>query len=238
MSGLLVVMDFDGTITSDDCLDAILRRHTQGWPAMLERIARQEIGRVAALQQQVGELRLSAAELIAEFAAEAQPRPGFAEFLQWLAAVGGRAAVVSLGFRAGIEAVWEREGLPPVEIFASEVRTVDTGGAGDGSRRRQSARLGSLRVSVDARFGDCELCGPGACKAPVLQLLRRPEDLVVAFGDGTADLCLARRAHLTFARGRLADICEAEGLPHLPLVDFVAARADLAVWLARRPSER
>ncbi len=224
-------MDFDGTITTGDCLDAILRRHTQGWHEMLAKVARLEVGRVAALQEQIAKVRLPVAQVVAEFAAAAQPRPGFAEFLRWLAEAGGRAAVVSLGFRDGIATMWEREYLPPVEVFASELQALPgkTSGRPDGSLAAEG-----LRITVHQGFGDCELCGPGACKAPVVERLRRPGELVVAFGDGTADLCMARRADLTFARGSLARLCEAEGLAWRPLVDFVAARVELAAWLDER----
>ena len=213
-----MVMDFDGTITAADCLDTVLLRHTAGWAHVLERIARFEVGRVAALREQILELRLPRARVLAEFAAEAQLRPGVGPFLRWIQQAGGRAAVISLGFLDGIEAVWEREDLPPVTLVASGLTT--------------SAR--GLAIVVDDAFADCETCGPGACKATVVQRLRRSRDLVVAFGDGSADLCMARQADLTFARGRLATLCERDGLAWRPLTDFIAARAELEAWLGER----
>jgi 2-hydroxy-3-keto-5-methylthiopentenyl-1-phosphate phosphatase len=226
--GLLVVMDFDGTMTVSDCLDAVFARRTEGWHDVLQRVARLEIGKVAGLQEQMAKLHLSVAQAVAEFAVEAQLRAGLAQFLRWVGAEGGRAAVVSLGFREGISAVWERDDLPPVKVFASELRA---GRAAPADRITRPRETPGLQIVVNEGFGDCELCGPGACKAALVDKLRRPGDLVVAFGDGTADLCMARRAHLTFARGRLAELCAAEALPWRPLVDFVAAQAALSAWL-------
>jgi HAD superfamily phosphoserine phosphatase-like hydrolase len=216
MSRLLVVMDFDGTITTGDCLDSVLRRHTQGWPGMLERVARLEIGRVQALKEQIGQLHLPRQQVLAEFAAAAAVRPGFGSFLRWLAAGGSRTAVISLGLTEGIAMVWQRESLPPVRVYGSELRSTGT----------------NLEIEVSDALGDCPTCGRGACKGQIVRNLRHAGDLVVACGDGTADICMAREANLTFARGSLAAACEREHLNWQPLSDFNNVRAALSTWLA------
>lgn len=212
-------MDFDGTITTRDCLDGALERHTAGWPQVLGAVSRLEQSRVSALRQQVGLLPLSRVETIAEFVDDARLRAGFTCFLRWLTAWGARVAVVSLGYREGIEAVWRRRALPPVELFASELREGTAG----------------LEFVVDAAFGDCECCGPRACKAPIVRRLRRRGERLVVFGDGVADVCMAREADLVFARGSLARLVAAEGLPWLPLRDFGGARRSLAAWFTGVP---
>jgi 2-hydroxy-3-keto-5-methylthiopentenyl-1-phosphate phosphatase len=68
--------------------------------------------------------------------------------------------------------------------------------------------------------------------------LRRPGELVVAFGDGASDLCPAREADLTFARGHLAERCAAEGLEWRELNDFGTVLAQVDEWLARREALR
>ena len=75
-------------------------------------------------------------------------------------------------------------------------------------------------VSFDPRLGDCPTCGPRACKGGVLRRLRRPGDTVAVFGDGISDLCLAREADVVFARGRLAELCEREGIAYHRLSDY------------------
>jgi len=69
------------------------------------------------------------------------------------------------------------------------------------------------------------------CKGALTRWLRRPGQVVVAFGDGGRDLCMARAADLVFARGRLLELCRQEGLPAVELTDFDAATVELAARL-------
>ena len=57
---------------------------------------------------------------------------------------------------------------------------------------------------------------------------------MLVFGDGASDLCPAREADLTFARGHLAERCAAEGLEWRPLADFTTVWSDVDAWTARR----
>jgi 2-hydroxy-3-keto-5-methylthiopentenyl-1-phosphate phosphatase len=150
--------------------------------------------------------------------------PGLPTFLAQLAERGGRGAVVSAGFRAAIDEFWRREALPVLDVFASDLVS---------SEREEPPH----RIRFNRAFGDCPRCGPGGCKAAVLRALRLPGDTILVFGDGAADLCMAREAHLTFARGHLAERCAAEGLPWRPLADYGTVWDRVDEWLSR-PSER
>ena len=57
---------------------------------------------------------------------------------------------------------------------------------------------------------------------------------MLVFGDGVSDLCPAREADLTFARGHLAERCAAEGLEWRPLTDFAGVWTEVDAWLALR----
>ena len=73
-----------------------------------------------------------------------------------------------------------------------------------------------------------------------MRALRRVGDAVAVFGDGVADLCLAREADVVFARGSLGRLCAAEGIAYHPLTDFESARTRLARWVddGRRDAAR
>lgn len=214
LSRLFVVLDFDGTITQTDCNEVVLRRHTgTAWYVFEQAARRREISHAECLRRQIRLLHIPRRQVLREFAAAAVLRPGFAGFLRWLVAGGGRAAVISVGFREGIEEVWRREALPPVELFASELR----GGPGE-----------RFEVVLHPAYGACSTCGPGACKAGVLEARRLPDDVVVVFGDGISDLCPARRADVVFARAQLAQLCQEEGISWHPLDTFSDAHAALA----------
>jgi HAD superfamily phosphoserine phosphatase-like hydrolase len=209
---LLVVMDFDGTITLDDCMDVVMALHVPSWPELSAAVQRGRLTQVAAFERATRRLRSPRPAVLADFVAAAELRPGFKEFLTELLEGGARAEVISAGFRAGIEAVWRREGLPSIPVRAAALDAGETGG---------------LEMVLDERFGDCPVCGPGHCKAAVVSALRGPGDVVVAFGDGVRDLCMARAADRVFARAALARLCEREGVPWTPFERFDGAVSTL-----------
>lgn len=210
-------MDFDGTITTADCLEVVLRRHVAAWPRLTEAVRGGRLSQVGALDEAVGLLKIPRERILCEFAEAAVLRRGLREFLDWLLHVGGRAAIVSAGFREGIEAVCRREQLAATPVYAGEL--CGTAEAG-------------FRLELHDSYGDCPICGSGCCKGAVVRRLRRAGDVVLAFGDGTRDLCMAREADLVFARGRLARLCNREGIAWHPLDDFTSVRRGLPGHLA------
>ena len=134
--------------------------------------------------RQIGLIEAPRAELIRRLLEVAEPMPGLRDFFTELQARGGEAAIVSAGIREAIEAFWEREQLPPIELFASEL----VGEGPDGGP--------PYHLEFSDALGDCPRCGPKSCKAAILRRLRRPGDVVLVFGDGPSDLCPAREADL------------------------------------------
>lgn len=206
---VLTVMDFDGTITVDDCMEVVLARHVPQWPRLTAAVLGGRLSQVEAFEKAVGLLETPRERVLNDFADAAVFRRGFGDFLGWLLAERARAAVISAGFRSAIEAVWQRHGLPEIPVYAADL-------AGDAGR--------GLRMVFDERFGDCPLCGRGHCKAAVVRDLRRARDFVVAFGDGSRDLCMAREADCVFARAALGRLCDRDGIPWVPFEDFTGAR--------------
>jgi len=221
LSRLLVLLDYDGTITDHEYNERALQLLTgDAWRPFEEAARRGEIGHAECLDRQVGLVTAHKDELVAANSDPAQLTPGFDGFLRWLLDGGARVNVVSAGFREGIERFWRRYGLPPVPVFASEIVSRD-GGEGP-----------PWGVRFNPLLGDCERCGPASCKTGILRALRQDGDLVAVFGDGVSDLCPAREADVVFARTTLAAQCEREGIAYHPLSDYDEARRELAAWLA------
>ena len=212
----LAVMDFDGTATTADCMPVVLDRFLDDWPGMYRAARAEGLGAAAAVARGVAALRVSRGDLVAAFLEVSVLRPGLAGFVARVLAGGGEVAVVSAGINEAIEAVLRAGGVPPVPVHAGTL-------AGDAAH--------GYTLTLDG-FGDCPLCGAGFCKGPVVRRLRRPGWKVVAFGDGARDLCMAREADLTFARGELLGRCARDGLPVRELTDFDAAGAELEAWAA------
>ncbi|MEZ5125348.1 MAG: HAD-IB family phosphatase [Thermoleophilia bacterium] len=224
---VLAVLDFDGTITAAENLEIVLQRMVgDAWRPLEDEVRAGRLSHAECLRRQIGLVRASRTEFLDALLSVATQTPGFAGFLADLHQRGGRAIVVSAGFSEAIGAFWRRERLPAISIFASEIDECSS----DGHR--------SLALAFHPAFGDCPRCGIQACKGAIVHAQRLPGDIVVAFGDGASDLCLARAADLTFARGHLSELCRAEALPWLPLTDFTRAQHDLDQWLTAPPSRR
>lgn len=209
---LLALFDYDGTVTTHECMEIVLQDLIgDAWRPFEDEVRRGTMSHVECLRRQVALVRAPRHEFFAALAAIAEPRPGLAAFIDAVKGSGGTAAILSAGFREAIEVTWRRCGLPPVELFASELVGV---GEDDGP---------PYGMHYHDELGDCPRCGRGTCKATIARALRRDGDFMVYFGDGASDLCPAREADLTFAHDYLADLCESEGLPWRPLTDFTAA---------------
>jgi len=220
---MLAFLDYDGTLTTHECNEIVLQRFVgDAWRPLEDEAKADRMSHAEVFDRQIGLIRAPRAELLGALVDEAEPTPGLAAFLAELEGRGGRPVIVSAGLREAIEAVWSREMLPPVELHASEL----VGGGPQGGP--------PYHLVFSSVLGDCPRCGPRACKGAALRALRRPGELVLAFGDGASDLCPAREADLTFARSHLAARCAAEGLEWRPLADFTTVWSEVDAWTARR----
>jgi HAD superfamily phosphoserine phosphatase-like hydrolase len=219
----LALLDYDGTITTRECNEVVLQELVgDAWRPFDEEVRAGRMSHIECLRRQVALIRAPRTEFLGALVAAAAPTPGLAAFLDALARRDGRAAVVSAGFREAIEAFWRREALPPLATYAGElVATGPDGGP-------------PFALAFSESFGDCPRCGPGGCKAAVVRALRRPDDVVLVFGDGSGDVCMAREADLTFARGHLAERCAAERLEWRPLRDYTTVWDQVDEWLELR----
>ena len=220
---LLAVLDYDGTMTTHEWNEVALQPFVgDPWWELEEEACCDRMSHADAFDRQVALIEAPRPEVVRRLLEVAQPMPGLHGFITRLLDRGGEAVIVSAGIREAIEAFWDRLGLPPIELYASEL-------VGEGPDDGPPYHL-----EFSDALGDCSRCGPECCKAAILRRLRRTGDVVLVFGDGPSDLCPAREADLVFARGHLAERCEQEGLEWRPLTDFGLVLAEVDAWLARR----
>ena len=220
---LLALLDYDGTMTTHECNELALQPLVgDEWWALEQESYNDRMSHAECFDRQIALIRAPRAEIVRRLLDVAEPMPGLRAFFTELHQRDGHSAIVSAGLREAIEAFWRREELPPMRLFASEL----VGEGPDGGP--------PYHLEFSDALGDCPRCGRAGCKAAILRALRRPGDVVVVFGDGPSDLCPAREADITFARGHLAERCEAEGLEWRPLTDFSTVIGEVDEWLARR----
>jgi 2-hydroxy-3-keto-5-methylthiopentenyl-1-phosphate phosphatase len=198
-----LVVDFDGTITEQDLLDAIAQTFgdLNVYREVDEALDRNGMTLHEVIRREFEPVTAPLEEVVNWVLEHASVRPGFRELVELARERGWRFVVVSSGFRQIIEPVLEREGVGDVELVSNEAEPDSAG----------------WRI----RFFDeseCETCGE-ACKRLTVRAVA-PEGEVVYVGDGYSDRCAAADADRVFARRGLEAYLRERGVGFTHFDDF------------------
>ena len=191
-----VLCDFDGTITKTDVTDAVLEAFAL--PAFREWERRWERGEITGrecLSRQVELIQADRATLV-RFAADLPIDEGIVTLDQRCAEHGIPLIIVSDGLDLLIEAVLRRRGLSHIPAISN--RLVWNGN-------------GSPSLSFPFASPDC-LIGAGTCKCAVATSGGFSLKETVYIGDGRSDRCVSTVAQQVFAKGRLQEWCDLQGV--------------------------
>ena len=212
-----VFADFDGTITTRDTLDVIMKELADpSYFVLEEQWVRGEIGSRACLEKQVPLLR-GGWPAMEEMLSEMQIDPTFPDFSLWLKEMAVPLRVVSDGIDRIILHMLERAGLMQnglIEAVVSNCLQVQDDG-------RLSIEFPNSRAESGCWSGTCKCfaLGKGAAEPA--------KSLCVVIGDGLSDRCWAKNADILFAKGRLLHYCRENQIPCHPFQDFRDVRAGL-----------
>ena len=207
-----VFVDFDGTIAPCDATDMLFERFADpSWRDVEEEWQAGRIGSRECTTHQVSLLRATPEELVAA-ASQVGVDRGFSAFVRECAHNGIGMTVVSDGFDLVIESVLRSAGLS-VPFYANHLEPV-------GSDR--------WRVTFPSARSDCRALA-GNCKCSFTE--PHSTSVKVVVGDGRSDFCIAGRADLVFAKGKLLELCRGNGTTHVPFEDFFEVTAKLGAWL-------
>ncbi|WP_130470339.1 MtnX-like HAD-IB family phosphatase [Candidatus Magnetaquicoccus inordinatus] len=214
----LFLCDFDGTIMPEDVSDALLSRFAL--PEWQEIETAWRAGTLSArdcMQQQVALLRVALCELD-QFVDQRLIDPGFAPFVQQVTARGWQIRIVSDGLDYAIKRVLQRHGLADLPVFANHLQVLADG----------SYQLHFPNADPHCRSGS------GTCKCAVAAREGGAAQVSILIGDGSSDFCLAHQVQQVWAKDRLLNYCQKQGLPHWPMPDFSAAaqRVQNGDWLS------
>ncbi len=206
---LVVLTDFDFTISAVDVGDLICDTLAPYPAPVLEQYARGEVGsRILWLHSFAHVNRDEATALADQVAID----PGFHAFVDWAEREEIPLAVLSDGFTLYIDRILGREGLGHLPVFAN--RYVDRG-----------------HLEWPNANPACDLCG--CCKAGVARRLKESGAHVIYVGDGVSDLYGASFADWVFAKSSLARFMEEHGSPYFPFTGFGDALRILQEHLER-----
>lgn len=204
---LVLVVDFDGTITEEDSLDTIAEHF--GDPAVYHEVEDGLLGGQITLREcierEFDPVKAPLEEVAAWVLEHARVRAGFRELVEEVRRDGGRVLVLSSGFEELIRPVLEREGVVVDELLANRI----------------DPRPDGWRV-IWRDEAICAECGQ-ACKRAAVPMVGD----VVYVGDGYSDRCAAQAADRVFAIKGLARYLDSVGAPYEPFQDFFDVAAAL-----------
>jgi 2-hydroxy-3-keto-5-methylthiopentenyl-1-phosphate phosphatase len=199
-------IDFDGTITWEDTTDVLLdRRADPAWLDVEKEWLAGRIGSRECLARQAALIRATPEELGATLM-DVAIDPDFAPFVAAASRAGATMQVVSDGFDRCILPLLERAGLQ-LPVTCNRLSPIEG--------NRWAAEFPSFTPDCQSMSGVCK------CQAA------RTKRMLVLIGDGRSDFCLASRADVVLAKGKLADHCAENNYPFQPITSF----ADVLDWL-------
>lgn len=213
---ILVLCDFDGTVSRTDVGNGLFNRFTgRGWEEIDAAYCTGEIGSREAYRRAAVLLEGDRAQMLDFVLREAELDEHFPAFRQFCRERGLDLVIVSDGLDFYIEAILRRHHLEDIPVHAN----------------RALFRPGK---PPDIEFPwaneDCGRCG--TCKRGILRSGRDRYDRIVYVGNGHSDVCPSREADLVFAKGLLLKTCDEDGRPCVPFEGF----SDVRDYLGSHPS--
>lgn len=212
----MIFIDFDGTITRRDVVDAILETFADSrWLKIEAHWQKGRIGSRDCLRAQMALVRATRGQLDA-LVDSIEIDDDLSLLLETCARHQIPAHIVSDGFDYCIRRIMERPQLKlgrllrNVRICASHL----------------DLERGWLRTDFPFFQQVCEH-GCATCKPGVMRLLNRTGAQMIFVGDGLSDRYAAQAAHLVFAKDSLATYCWQQSIEYVPFQGL----AEIAAWL-------
>jgi 2-hydroxy-3-keto-5-methylthiopentenyl-1-phosphate phosphatase len=205
----IVFCDFDGTITAEETLVAMLYRFVpEKMKEFGKLFAEKKISLRVGVRNVVESIPSEQYPRAVDFIRDKAVRPGFSEFLEFLANKEIPFVVISGGLMDSVNT--------RLKPYAHLIHEIHAAGIDDSGQY--------LKVVSEFEAGD-EL----VAKVPVMSLYRFKE--CAAIGDGATDQKMAMEASMVFARGGLARFLEENGHAYVPWNDFFNIRDYLEkIW--------
>jgi 2,3-diketo-5-methylthio-1-phosphopentane phosphatase len=214
-----VWIDFDGTLTRQDVVDSLVRGFcaTDEWRKLEDAWQCGRIGSRDCLSGQFGLVRIGEEDLDA-FLASVSLDPGASHLLNLLERRDVPTTILSDGIDWFIDYILRAHDLQPPPM-----------------RSNTLVRAGTSWRLVCPHFSSACPVAAAHCKCSSMERLGTPGRWRIYIGDGRSDVCAARKAHLRFAKGTLAENLEDEGLEYVPFTTLHdVCRVLETAWPQRR----
>ena len=214
---MLFVIDFDGTLSVRDTIDAMLERFA---PPEWEEVEQEWLdGHITAVECTQKQVRMVESDHVTleNFFRGIQLDTTFLPFYRYVSQF-AKVAIVSDGLDHAIKVAMKKAALPELPVFANKLHFVPNG----------------IDISYPHIQPSCK-GGNGVCKCAVANNLSAGIGPIVLVGDGKSDACLAKSADVVFAKGSLIKHCEKEGIAHHKFQTFADVLAMVKKWPQESP---
>ncbi|WP_408606635.1 2-hydroxy-3-keto-5-methylthiopentenyl-1-phosphate phosphatase [Domibacillus epiphyticus] len=204
MKNPVLICDFDGTVTKNDNIIAIMKQFApDGWEELKDGVLSQRISIKEGVGKMFSLLSTSQKEEITEFILnDAKIREGFTEFVAYAKDAGIPLYIVSGG----------------IDFF---VRPLLKGLVPDDQVYCNMSDFSGDYIQIDWPHLCDEHCSNecGCCKPSIVREIAKGKDIIV-IGDSITDLEAAKLADFVVARDLLLEKCRSLGLHHKPFATF------------------
>jgi 2,3-diketo-5-methylthio-1-phosphopentane phosphatase len=218
MTRARVLLDFDGTVTVRDTVDAILEHFAApAWIGVEEEWKRGAIGSRECLARQTALIDAAPKEIDA-LVDSIEIDPGFDALLETCECHNVAVTIVSDGYRRSIERVLARSGHDvPSRSGVLEYR----------GRRRWKLASPSARAGCASDANTCKCRVAAESKLPTILI-----------GDGRSDFCVAGKADLVLAKSALARHCAENDIKFEPIAGLAEAAQRVAAYIVKSDTKR
>lgn len=212
----VVFLDFDGTVSKRDVIDAILEEFAdKKWLEIEQLWIDGQIGSRECLSRQFDLVRVSPGELD-EFLDDFELDDGVFEILGFCREMGSQAHIVSDGFEYYIRRmlgkhIGDAQVLSTLDVWANRLFPV-------GNDRWQTSFPHKTKICLDG----CATCKPAVMR--IVNTLRVP---TIFIGDGLSDRFAAENADIVYAKDKLGEFCRQNKVEHLNYSDLYQVAGSL-----------
>jgi len=217
---MLFIIDFDGTLSKKDTIDAMLERFADpSWEDVEKTWLAGEISAVECMTQQVRMVQADNVTL-ENFFRNIELDETFLPFYKHIKKM-AKVSIVSDGLDHAVKVAMRSAALPDIPVFANHLKFTPKG----------------IDITFPNRVESCA-GGNGTCKCTIARNWSLESGgPVVLVGDGKSDACLAGRADIVFAKGSLIKHCVKNNIPHHPFETFADVLAIIKTWPQEMPQK-
>jgi len=209
---VIVLCDFDGTITVKDVTDTLLTAFANPeWEEIEEMWQEGLISSKECMARQYALVKASEEELTS-FLEGMEIDPYFPQFLDLCRRKNFRVAVLSDGFDFYIEKILSKNNVNGIDIYANHLVYEN----------------GKIKTYFPHINEECRTCGN--CKTSYFYKVKKPGNKIVYIGDGWSDRCISQESDVIFAKGKLARFCHENGISYIPYHTFGDVIREMTSW--------